>query len=124
MAYKNPNLIFEYRYRDAGNYKVEGRILVTGRLTAQQRNAIEGKMESRKFFIAEQVGIPPLCKTLFQFGGGPTPEDHAWHEFDSFQAVPSNLQSTKDDIVMSAERLVCAFESVECWKSELSPNFG
>jgi hypothetical protein len=123
LAHRNSNLVFEYRYRDAGNYKVEGRVLLTGKLTAQQRTAIEERMESGQFFIAEQVGIPPLCSKLFEFGGGPNSEDHAWHEFDGFRSVASHFQSAKDDTVMSAEKLFRAFKSVECWKPELSPNF-
>ncbi|WP_373486892.1 hypothetical protein [Blastomonas sp.] len=123
MTHKSPKLVFEYRYRDAANYKIEGRVFLNGGLTIRQRNAIQTKMESEEFFVAEQVGIPPLAEKLFEFGGGPTSEDHAWHEFDGFRTMSSDFQATERDIIMNAEKLFDAFNAVDSWKPEISPNF-
>ena len=81
------------------------------------------KMESEEFFVAEQVGIPPLSEKLFEFGGGATSEDHAWHEFGGFRAASTDFQNTLGDIIVNAEELLGAFNAVERWKPELSPNF-
>lgn len=123
MEHKGSQIVFEYRYRDAGNCKAEGRLLLIGELTASERNAVEAKMESGQFFIAEQVGIPSLCKKLFEFGGGPTKEDHAWHEFEGFQEQTLDFRNTENDSMIGARRLLDAFCAVEDWNSELSPNF-
>lgn len=124
MEHKNSKLVFDYRYRDAGNYKVDGRILLIGTLTKQEQFAIQSKMESGQFFIAKQVGIPPLFEKLFEFGGGPTAEDHAWHEFDGFQDSALDLDDVENYPTASARALVEAFNQVQDWKPELSANFG
>jgi hypothetical protein len=123
LEHRNPKLFFEYRYRDASNYKVEGRILLTGNLTKQEQAAIQGKMESGQFFVAEQVGIPPLFEKLFEFGGGPTAEDHAWHEFDSFQETAVNVNDVEKNATVNARAFLDAFNLVQDWKPELSSNF-
>jgi hypothetical protein len=116
-------LIFEYRYRDAGNYKADGRVLLHGELTPLERNEIEAKLESGEFFVAEQVGLPTLYHKLFAFSGGRTPDDHAWHEFVGFQTVSSDFHRADDDFVIGASELINSFRSVGCWKPELSSNF-
>ena len=97
--------------------------MLAGKLTTEEQDAIKAKMESGQFFIAEQVGIPSLCEKLFAFGGGPTAEDHAWHEFDSFQQETFDLLNTENEVTTSAKQLSDAFCAVGNWKPELSPNF-
>ena len=65
-----PHLVFEYLYRDAGNYKVFGDIWLTGALSDQERVALVDSLESGEFFVAEQIGVPPLYEELFRESGG------------------------------------------------------
>jgi hypothetical protein len=123
LEHKSSQFVFEYRYRDAANYKVEGRVLLLGEITASERSAVEAKMESGQFFIAEQIGIPSLANALFEFGGGPTMEDHAWHEFVGFQEQTFDFQNIENDAIIGARQLLDAFLAVEDWNPKLSPNF-
>ena len=69
--------VFEYLYRDASNFKAYGSILLRGDFSRDQHNELIQSLEGGEFFIAEQVGMPPLYDLLFQFDGGPTGQDHA-----------------------------------------------
>lgn len=51
--------VFEYLYRDAGNFKTYGRVLLLGRDEAAERE-IRACLEWGDQFVAEQVGIPAL----------------------------------------------------------------
>lgn len=113
-----PNVTaFEYRYRDASNYKVSGRILLDGQLSKSDRAQITSKLHDGEFFIAEQVGIPPLYQALYELSDGPTDDDHAWHEFDAIVDEPS----VNDEILWgSAADLVSRFQCVGNWNVQLS----
>lgn len=72
---------FDYLYRDAGNYKTTGMLLLRGR-DPRAEPLIRGALEWGDQFVAEQVGIPTLCARHFaDVGEGPTDLDHAFHEF-------------------------------------------
>jgi len=75
---------FEYRYRDAGNFKASGRLLLTGSLSESERDEIIARLEDSELFIAEQIGIPTLYGQLYAINGGPNDDDHCWHEFVRF----------------------------------------
>jgi hypothetical protein len=108
---------FEYRYRDASNYKVSSRILLSGTLTESDRAEITGKLQDGEYFIAEQVGIPSLRQALYELSDGPTDDDHAWHEFDAIVDEPS----PGDEILWgSAAELLLNFQNVENWNLERS----
>jgi len=77
--------IFEYLYRDAGNFKAFGSIALEGRVTDAERETIRAELNSGEFFIAEQIGVPPLYQQLYQWSDGPTASDHCWHEFVGFR---------------------------------------
>src|SRR5690554_1843666 len=73
--------IFEYMYRDGGNFKTFGQL----RLDGWDEDA-DGKirlcLEWNNQFVAEQVGVPPLCPEHWEsVGEGPSDLDHAFHEF-------------------------------------------
>lgn len=108
---------FEYRYRDASNYKVTSRILLSGRLSGEERALILNRLQDGEFFIAEQVGIPPLYQSLFELSGGPNEDDHGWHEFVAFSdegpAATSMLWG-------SVEELATRFTCVAHWDLGLS----
>jgi hypothetical protein len=77
--------IFRYLYRDAGNYKSHGSVLLHGELSIEECAKIEAKMESGEFFIAEQIGVRTLYEGLYGFSNGITEQDHVWHCFEGFQ---------------------------------------
>lgn len=77
--------VFEYLYRDAGNYKIWGSLLLSGAVTAEEENAFRASLDSEAFFIAEELGIPPLNRELWNLSGGPTEDDHGFHEFHGFR---------------------------------------
>src|SRR3546814_10327911 len=53
--------VFEYMYRDAGNFKTEGRLLLSG-MDPEAEAVIRGCLEWGDQFVAEQVGVPALCE--------------------------------------------------------------
>lgn len=71
--------VFEYAYRDAGNYKTYGALLLTGRVPAAAEATLRACLESETYFVAEQVGIPVLCtQHWIDVGDGPSDLDHAY----------------------------------------------
>ena len=112
---------FEYAYRDASNYKAHGHILLEGTLSIEERDEVISRLDGGKFFIAEQVQVPSLYEALYEFSGGPTADDHCWHEFVQ---VSDHQNSVNDDHVWGAtERLISKFRSVGEWDLRLSPHF-
>ena len=73
--------VFEYLYRAAGNWKAWGQLLLKGGPRANQIELFCARLESGQFFIAEQLGIPTLQQKFWAQYGGPTLDDHPWHEF-------------------------------------------
>src|SRR3546814_9840905 len=71
--------VFEYMYRDAGNFKTEGRLLLSG-MDPEAEAVIRGCLEWGDQFVAEQVGVPALC------------EDH----WDSVGEDPSDLDRSEE----------------------------
>ena len=111
---------FDYVYRDAGNFKAFGTVILKGRLGAADRELIRSRLSSREFFIAEQVGVSPLYNELYHWSGGRTDSDHCWHEFLSFrEAAPTD----KDSKVITSAEFVRRFAAVKCWDETLSPHF-
>lgn len=72
--------VLEYLYRDAGNYKAFGEVLLTGAWSPDRASRIEELLGGERWFVAAQVGVPPLHHQLWAFSGGPTDDDHAFHE--------------------------------------------
>src|SRR3546814_21189987 len=73
--------VFEYMYRDAGNFKTEGRLLLSG-MDPEAEAVIRGCLEWGDQFVAEQVGVPALCEDHWDsVGEDPSDLDHAYHEF-------------------------------------------
>ena len=73
--------IFEYMYRDGGNFKTFGQLRLDGwdeRADTKIRQCLEWNNQ----FVAEQLGVPPLCpEHLESVGDEPSDLDHAFHEF-------------------------------------------
>jgi hypothetical protein len=73
--------VFEYMYRDAGNWKSFGSMLLIGDANAS-RETLRKCLDWADLFVAEQVGIPSLYEAhLASCGSGPSDLDHAYHEF-------------------------------------------
>lgn len=73
--------VFEYLYRDASNWKSWGKLLLIGSFTSDEYAHMEAKLDIRQFFIPEQIGIPPLLRTLNKSSTETTSDDHVWHEY-------------------------------------------
>lgn len=115
---------FHYVYRDAGNFKSRGTVILSGRLSLSERELIERKMESGEFFIAEQIGVPPLYAALYQYSGGMTREDHVWHSFEEFEDCREGGQVDEASCWGTCDDFVRRFEQVASWDLTLSPHAG
>ena len=113
--------IFEYMYRDASNCKAFGLLLLHGDFTEQHEAAIKQRCEDAEYFVAEQLGIPPLYEQLWDQYGGPNGDDHAWHEFIGLRA-PSHDELIALKAWGTLEDMLVRFRSKQNWKLELSPN--
>lgn len=114
--------VFEYLYRDAGNYKVWGKILIAGTATTDEMATLLSCLEVDGLFVAEQVGIPVLYQELWKFSGGRTEEDHAYHEF--FELRPAIEEETVSlPLWSSLKYLLEVFNTVnQNWNCALSMN--
>lgn len=112
---------FEYRYRDACNFKADGYVALIGSLSQADRDKILDRLDDGQFFIAEQVGIPVLYEELYKWGGGPNSSDHCWHEFVAFNDAPYKPRS--DEVSEDASHFLKRFCSVVEWCAEISPHF-
>lgn len=113
--------IFEYMYRDGGNFKTFGRLKL--RDWNEEADAkIRLCLESGELFVAEQIGVPALCEEHWEaVEDGPSDLDHAFHEFvcvrqpkDADSDLPAwgSLDAMLDRMQGAARR----------WDVRLSPN--
>lgn len=117
------NTFFHYMYRDAANHKSHGAVLLEGDLTERQRSEIVETFEAGEFFVAEQIGLPPLYGALFSFSGGRTEDDHTWHSFVRFE--PSRQPDAANaPHWRSAGSFHETMSKIGEWDISLSPNYG
>jgi len=114
--------VFEYMYRDAGNWKTHGALLFSGNADGLAES-LRQHLECQELFVAEQIGIPSLCAEHFaDCGDGPSDLDHAYHEFADLRvATDSDVESMQatgslDELM---ERIRAAAGK---WDVSLSPN--
>ncbi|MBJ6979449.1 hypothetical protein [Luteimonas sp. MC1895] len=113
--------VFEYVYRDAGNFKTSGRLLLSGQDTNAEA-AIRGCLEWSDQFVAEQIGVPALCNEHWESVGEDLSDlDHAFHEFVGLR------DATKEDLTLtvwgSLELVVGRMQiAAGKWDVTLSPN--
>lgn len=113
--------VFDYLYRDAANYKVWGSLLLSGVPSQEDIEALRACMESGEYFVAEQVGIPPLYDELWALSDGPTEDDHALHEFVELRSA--NPEDTETlPLFGELTKLLKTFQGVSRWDYSLSPN--
>src|SRR6478736_688395 len=117
---KSECTVFEYIYRDAGNYKVYGAVLLKGKYSSESEDKIRCHLNDGQWFIAEQIGIPALFGQLWRYGGGPTEDDMPFHEFVSLrEANESDISSLEN--FGSLSEFICGLESiVNRWDISLS----
>jgi hypothetical protein len=112
---------FEYVYRDADNFKAFGTVTLDGAVSEADESIVRTHLNGGEFFIAEQIGVPPLYKQLYQWSDGPTRSDHCWHEFVCFRELTTMPEDTSTAI--SASEFVRRFGAIQEWNEELSGHF-
>lgn len=114
--------VFEYMYRDAGNWKTHGALLLTGDARGVSES-LRQCCELNGLFVAEQIGVPSLCEEHFAAcDGGPSDLDHAYHEFVELRpatvedlgvlTIAGSLEDLRARMLKAAGR----------WDVSLSPN--
>ena len=122
MDENEPHAIFEYLYRDAGNYKAFGALLLKGECSEDEVRAITSSCESKLSFVAEHVGIPALYHELYAYSGGPTVDDHVFHEFGALRkARPEEVKGEPWGTVAELTRRFVDIGGK--WRYELSPHW-
>lgn len=113
--------VFEYVYRDAGNFKTAGRLRLMGSVGCAEQT-IRDCLDWGDQFVAEQIGVPSLCHAHWEaVGDGPSDLDHAYHEFSSLRA----LHDEDRDLPVwgQLETLVARMQrAARNWDVGLSPN--
>jgi len=96
------NVAFTYLYRDGGNYKQAGQIVVSNP-EGLSITEVEAELKSLGgFFIAHQLGIPEVFLWSAETHYDPSEEsswpdfcinedDHCWHEFDGLAETSDSL---------------------------------
>ena len=114
--------VFEYRYRDAGNFKTPGSLLLIG--NASEAGAILRLcLDWGDQFVAEQVGIPSLSRQHWaSVSDQPSELDHAFHEFVCLRTA------TDRDLGLPAggqlQTLLAKMQAAAGrWDVRLSPNY-
>ena len=113
--------IFEYRYRDASNYKAWGEVLLSGMPRDNEIAALRDCLVSGEYFVAEQVGIPPLYEELWELSGGPTEDDHALHELVAVREA-SDDETKSMELLGAWTNILKQFQGVTARDYTLSPN--
>jgi len=115
--------IFEYIYRDAGNYKTHGRLLLAGHATPADEATVRASLDlDGVCFVAEQVGLTPLQPQHLRDCGVEAGElDHAYHEFAALRFAESG-DMRGEAAKMTVFELVRRFrEAAGHWNPERSP---
>ncbi len=113
--------VFDYCYRDASNYKAWGTLLLQGACSTSDIESVRKQLDSGEFFIAEQLGIPPLYGELWELSSGPTIDDHVWHTF--FALRTATPEETNTSVFSKVENLISKIKNVETWNETLSPHW-
>ncbi len=103
------NAVFEYLYRDAGNYKFWNSIIFANPSAMSLEKAeerIRCSFDSHDLFIAHQIRIPEVFLFL---NGEPTEDDHCFHEFAS---IKPTTDTPNDMYSRSAAEFVKEIENV------------
>lgn len=110
--------VFNYCYRDASNYKARGSLLLQGLASSSDIKNLRGQLDSGEFFIAEQLGIPPLYAELWALSGGPSGDDHVWHTFSELRSATKDKPNVQ--VFDSVENFILKIKAVKTWNEKLS----
>lgn len=113
--------VFEYMYRDAGNFKTVGRQILSG-WNPEAEAVIRSCLEWSDQFVVEQIGIPALCEEHWDsVGEGPSDLDHAFHEF--LGLTPAGNEGVDLQIWGSLDEMLVRMQlAAGKWDVTLSPN--
>lgn len=114
--------VFEYLYRDAGNYKAWGSVLLLGTASPDDVDTLRACLESGEFFVAEQVGIPVVYQELWALSDGPNRDDHAYHQFSGLRPATNEEMSTIEPWGRLPDLLKAFCEVNKDWDCALSPH--
>lgn len=115
--------LFEYLYRDAGNFKAHGAVLFEGSLEEHELARVRTRFGADGLFIAEQIGIPPLYVELYRWSDGPTRDDHCWHELWDIRSVEKEEYAADIVCIGRIDAFVNQLAGIKEWREELSPHF-
>lgn len=120
----NKYCVFDYLYRDAGNYKAWGELLLQGVLLDADVECFRERFVGGGYFIAEQIGIPTLFEKLWEECHSCRSDlDHVWHEFsDVREATPEDVASLP--LWGKVDDLVTAVRKISKWNEACSTNWG
>ena len=113
--------VFEYLYRDASNFKVWGSVLLQGKVTPADLQHLRQSFDAGEFFIAEQLGLPPLYTELWVLSDGPTSADHVWHTFHLLRLA--NTDEVSAPAFDTVENFIARIEAVRSWDGKQSPHW-
>ena len=114
--------VFEYMYRDGGNWKTFGELLLDG-MDSGAEAQFRATLEWGDQFVAEQVDVPPLQEMHFiDCQSGPSDLDHAFHEFVGIRdATMEDLERL--EICGDVADLLARFKKASRhWDVQLSPH--
>ena len=114
--------VLEYLYRDAGNYKSWGSVLLLGSITSDEEATLRSCLEPDNLFVAEQVDLPVLYEALWSLNGGRNDDDHAYHELNLFRPASIEEVACLTPWGNTCD-LIRMFQNVQGrWDCRLSPN--
>lgn len=96
------NTLVEYLYRDASNYKVYSKAIVSGLMNEAEVKVIWDCLDEGTYFLPGQVGPPDDNR----YSG--TADDHAWFELQDIK-----LTSFKPTVNLSAQDLLQSFQKAK-----------
>lgn len=125
MERSDDHSVFEYLYRDAGNYKTHGSVLLAGRASPVDAAMIRASLDD-VCFVAEQVGIAPLQpRHLRDCAAEMGALDHGFHEFTGLRAAAAadaDADADAETMQMTVTDLVQRFRAAAGrWDPGLSP---
>jgi hypothetical protein len=106
------NILFEYLYRDAGNWKQYGQAVFTNIGESPLANIeaqIRAALHDGQWFLAEKIDL----ETQF-IGDHNTDDDHPWHEFD--KVSETNLSPSDPAFIDGPRRDIAQFiRAMQAW---------
>lgn len=100
------NTRIAYQYRDAANWKKEGRWILAGKASPGEVAAISEALDDQGFFVPHAVGMPMLAP----YGGTWCEDDHPYHRIVSVE----HTHEPADGAVSFAE-MVAMFRKQGDW---------